>query len=177
MSAVRRVALVFVALLLCHATASAQARQRWTEQQAREWYARQPWLVGANYNPASAINTLEMWQADSFDPKRIDLELGWAENLGMNTMRVFLHDLLWQDPEGFKRRLDQFLSIAAKHKIRPILVLFDSVWDPNPKLGKQRAPRPGVHNSGWVQAPGKERLEDRAHWDTLKPYVMGILKR
>jgi hypothetical protein len=68
-----------------------------------------------------------MWQADSFDPKRIDLELGWAEGLGMNTMRVFLHDLLWQqDAEGFKRRLDQFLTIAAKHKIKPMFVLFDS---------------------------------------------------
>src|SRR4051795_4870201 len=106
MSAVRRVALVFVSLLLCHAAAAAQA-QRGSEQKARDWYAKQPWLVGSNYNPASAINQLEMWQADSFDPKQIDLELGWAEGLGMNTMRVFLHDLLWQqDAEGFKRRLD-----------------------------------------------------------------------
>src|SRR5918911_1995634 len=161
MSAVRRVALVFVALLLCHATASAQARQRWTEQQAREWYARQPWLVGANYNPASAINSLEMWQADSFDPKRIDLELGWAESLGMNTMRVTLHDLLWQqDAEGFKKRIDQFLTIAAKHKIKPMFVLFDSCWDPFPQLGRQREPKPGVHNSGWMQAPGVKALQD-----------------
>ena len=90
------VQLIFVWLLLA-ATVLAQTG-RWSEQQARDWYARQPWLVGSNYNPASAINQLEMWQADSFDPKRIDLELGWAASLGMNTMRVYLHDLLWQDP-------------------------------------------------------------------------------
>ena len=66
--------------------------------------AKQPWLVGSNYIPATAINELEMWQADSFDPQRIDLELGWAEGLGMNTMRVFLHDLLWQqDAAGFRQ--------------------------------------------------------------------------
>src|SRR5690242_563405 len=155
----RRITQIFFLIALLAVTILAQ--EKWSEQQARDWYAKQPWLVGSNYNPATAINQLEMWQADSFDPKRIDLELGWAESLGMNTMRVFLHDLLWQDPEGFKRRLDQFLTIAAKHKIKPMFVLFDSVWDPDPKLGKQRAPRPGVHNSGWVQSPGRAALQDQ----------------
>jgi hypothetical protein len=90
----RRLVQLIVVWLLLAVTALAQA-QRWSEQKARDWYAQQPWLIGSNYNPASAINQLEMWQADSFDPKRIDLELGWAEGLGMNTMRVYLHDLLW----------------------------------------------------------------------------------
>src|ERR1700747_2367076 len=89
--------------------AQTQPTSRWTAEQANRWYAEQPWLVGSNYIPADAINQLEMWQASTFDPKRIDKELGWAEGLGMNTMRVFLHDLLWkEDPEGFKTRIDQF---------------------------------------------------------------------
>src|SRR2546421_10323056 len=93
---------------------------RWPQRRAVQWYANQPWLVGSNYIPASAINELEMWQADPFDPKRIDLELGGAEGLGMNTMRVFLHDLLWkQDKEGFKRRIDTFLGLCDKHQIKP----------------------------------------------------------
>ncbi|MGC1616114.1 MAG: hypothetical protein WA736_15630 [Candidatus Acidiferrum sp.] len=149
---------------------------RWTEQQASDWYARQPWLVGSNYIPSTAINELEMWQADTFDPKRIDQELGWAQSLGLNTMRVFLHDLLWkQDPISFKKRIDIFLNIARKHKIRPIFVLFDSCWDPNPELGKQRAPRPGVHNSGWVQSPGADALKDAAEYPRLEAYVKGVV--
>jgi hypothetical protein len=165
-----------VLLLLLFLVASIAAQEKWSEQQARDWYAKQSWLVGANYNPASAINQLEMWQADSFDPKRIDLELGWAEGLGMNTMRVFLHDLLWQqDAEGFKRRLDQFLTIAARHRIKPMFVLFDSVWDPDAKLGKQRAPRPGVHNSGWVQSPNRTTLQDPAAAPHLEAYVKGVV--
>src|SRR5579864_9142473 len=116
-------------------TAAAQT-PRWTEQKANDWYAQQPWLVGSNYIPKSAINELEMWQDASFDPTGIDTELGWAEGMGMNTMRVFLHDLLWeQDAPGFQKRLDQFLTIAARHHIRPLLVLFDSCWDPRPHLG------------------------------------------
>jgi hypothetical protein len=165
-----------VLLLVLLAAASIAAQEKWSEQQARDWYAKQAWLVGSNYNPASAINQLEMWQADSFDPKRIDLELGWGESLGMNTMRVFLHDLLWQqDPEGFKRRLDQFLTIAAKHKIKPMFVLFDAVWDPDAKLGKQHEPRPGVHNSGWVQSPNRTTLQDPSAYPQLEAYVKGVV--
>jgi hypothetical protein len=171
--------ILIIALLLAQLSSPSVAQQqqtRWSEQQAKAWYAQQPWLVGSNYNPASAINQLEMWQADSFDPATIDKELGWAEGLGMNTMRVFLHDLLWtQDATGFKKRLDQFLRICAKHKIKPMLVLFDSVWDPHPELGKQRAPKPGVHNSGWVQSPGAKALQDPKQYARLEAYVKGIV--
>jgi len=138
--------------------------------------APDPWLVGSNYIPSNAINQLEMWQADTFDPQRIDTELGWAESLHMNTMRVFLHDLLWQqDPAGFRERVDTFLTIAHKHHIRPLFVLFDSCWDPNPHLGKQHAPTPGVHNSGWVQSPGARALDDPSQYPRLEAYVKGIV--
>jgi Cellulase (glycosyl hydrolase family 5) len=149
---------------------------RWTEEQANAWYAQQPWLVGANFLPSNAINQLEMWQAESFDPTTIDRELGWAEGLGMNTMRVFLHNLVWeQDPKGFDHRIDIFLSIAAKHHIRPMFVLLDSCWDPYPKLGPQHSPIPGVHNSGWVQAPGAEILSDPTQYSRIENYVKGVV--
>lgn len=149
---------------------------RWTEKKANDWYAQQPWLVGSNYIPRSAINELEMWQEATFNPEQIDQELGWAESLGMNTMRVFLQDLLWQqDADGFKKRIDQFLTIAAKHHIRPLFVLFDSCWDPLPHLGPQHPPIPGVHNSGWVQSPGAVALGDLKQHARLKAYVQGVV--
>lgn len=160
--------------IVCH-PASAQD-SRWTAERANQWYSQQPWLVGANFLPSDAVNELEMWQADTFDPKEIDRELGWAQGIGMNTMRVFLHNLPWeQDSSGFRQRIDQFLTISSAHHIRPIFVLFDSCWDPNPKLGPQRPPIPGVHNSGWVQAPGKAILVDPAQYARLKTYVEGVV--
>jgi hypothetical protein len=151
-------------------------RAGWSEQQANEWYAGQPWLVGSNYVPRSASNQLEMWQAETFDPIEIEQELAWAEELGMNTMRVFLHDLLWQqDSIGFQRRIDQFLVIADRHQIRPMFVFFDSVWDPAPELGPQRPPIPGVHNSRWVQSPGASALADSAQYHRLKAYLGGVI--
>ena len=158
------------------AVPSGAAAERWTEGRAAQWYAAQPWLVGANYSPASAINQIEMWQADTFDAAAIDKELGWAAAIGMNTMRVFLHDLVWQqDAAGYRTRIDRFLQIADKHGIRTMFVLFDSVWDPNPQLGRQRAPKPGVHNSGWMQGPGAAALQDTAQHARLEAYVKGVV--
>src|ERR1700758_5513262 len=163
-------------VLLTSIATGLHAQDRWTEEQANAWYARQPWPVGANFLPSTAINELEMWQAETFDTATIDRELGWAEGIGMNTMRVFLHNLLWeQDPEGFKKRIDEFLTIAARHHIRPIFVLFDSCWDPFPKLGPQHPPIPGVHNSGWVQAPGAKILADSSQYPQLESYVKGVV--
>jgi hypothetical protein len=167
---------VLLFLVLVSVLSLSAQTTRWSEQKANDWYVQQPWLVGSNYIPDDAINELEMWQADTFNPDQIDKELGWAEGLGMNTMRVFLHDLLWQqDAPGFQKRLDQFLAIASRHRIRPLLVLFDSCWDPKPKLGRQRAPKPGVHNSGWVQSPGAKALADAKQVPRLKAYVQGVV--
>lgn len=144
----------------------------WTAAQAGSWYKTQPWLVGANFIPSTAINQLEMWQAETFDTATIDKELGLAASLGMNTIRVFLHDLLYQnDKEGFYRRMETFLRIAEKHGIKALLVFFDSCWDPFPKAGKQRAPRPFTHNSGWVQSPGQYALRDTTQYKRLENYV------
>lgn len=147
-------------------------REIWTKEQANTWYAKQPWYVGANFYPSTAINQLEMFQADTFDPATIDRELAWAESIGMNVMRVYLHDLLYQqDPEGFFKRLDQYLALADKHHIKTLFVLFDSCWDPFPALGRQRAPKPHVHNSGWVQSPGQKVLQDATQYPRLEKYV------
>ena len=148
----------------------------WDAQKAEVWYGRQGWLVGANFIPSTAINQLEMWQAETFDPKTIDRELGLAQSIGMNTMRVYLHYLPWQqDAAGFRKRMNQYLTIATKHRIKTIFVLFDDCWNPEPKLGPQPAPQPGVHNSGWVQCPGFNQVTDQTVWPVLENYVKDII--
>lgn len=153
------------------------AQTRWTPQKANAWYRQQPWLTGCNYLPVTAINQLEMWQAETFDTATIDKEVALAESIGFTTLRVFLHDQLWQqDAGGFIKRIDIFLRICARHGISPILVFFDSCWDPFPQTGKQREPQPGLHNSGWVQSPGAFLLTDSTKYGQLKQYVKGIIR-
>ena len=150
--------------------------QRWSPAKANAWYGAQPWLVGANYIPSDASNQFEMFQAETFNPGLIDTELALAAGIGMNTMRVFLHDQLWQqDAPGLIHRFGRFLHIAASHGINIMPVLFDSCWDPYPHTGPQDAPRPGIHNSRWAQSPGADRLADPACEPALRDYAEGFV--
>jgi hypothetical protein len=95
----------------------------------------------------------------------------------MNSLRVFLHDLPWQqDPKAFLARVEQFLAIAHRHGLGTMFVFFDSCWHPFPRLGQQPEPVPGVHNSGWVQSPGRAVLENEKEWPRLEDYVRGFVQ-
>jgi hypothetical protein len=152
--------LALVISFLSASIASAQTAQ-WSAGAASDWYARQPWIIGANYIQSNTVNQIEMWQSDTFDGDRIDMELGWAERLGINTLRVSLAEIVWEhDPGGLQSRMGKLLKIAEKHKMKVIFVLFDSSGDPYPETGHQRQPKPGVRNSLWVQSPGAKGLTD-----------------
>ncbi len=156
---------------------STQRHAQWTPEQAQAWYARHDWIVGCNFTPSTAVNQLEFWQADTFDLPTIDRELGYAESIGMNAVRAYLHDIAYEeDPAGFKHRMGEFLNVAAKHHIQPIFVFFDDCWSPEPRPGHQPAPLKGVHNSGWVRSPA----DSKRHWPVdeprLKKYVTDVLQ-
>ncbi len=147
---------------------------RWSEEKIQKWYDNQHWLVGCNYIPATAINQIEMWSADTFDPEQIDKELSWAHELGFNTLRVFLSSVVWQnDAAGMKKRMDDFLNICGKYSIRPMFVFFDDCWNPESAYGKQPEPKLGVHNSGWVQDPSCSLRKDTL---TLYPFLQEYVK-
>jgi hypothetical protein len=147
----------------------------WTAEKANAWYAQHKWINGSDFIPSTAINQLEMWQADTFDPATIDRELGYAEGIGFNAMRVFLHSVVWkEDSKGFKERINKYLEIADKHHIQTIFVFFDDCWNPDPKPGKQPEAKPGVHNSGWMKDPGLSWTNPN-DFSVLKSYVEDIL--
>ena len=165
-----------ILLLLIISIATIAQSKIWTKQQANDWYKKQGWLVGADFLPSTAINQLEMWQAETFDSATIDRELGWAHNIGMNVMRVYLHDLAWQeDPEGFKNRMNRYLAISTKNQIKTLFTIFDDCWNPDPAIGKQPDPKPGIHNSGWVRSPSKTVHDDATQWTYLEKYVKDVL--
>jgi len=168
--------LIITIFISCTTKTPDTVNERWSEEKANEWYEEKGWLIGSNYNSSTAINQLEMWQEKDFNPEVIDRELKWAADLGFNSMRVYLHDLVWkEDPEGFLERIEQYLEIAESHDIGTMFVLFDGVWDPYPELGDQPEPVPHVHNSGWVQSPAADVLADTSQWDDLEDYVKGVV--
>jgi hypothetical protein len=173
--------LIFTSVIMMSCThqsakQESDVRDVWTKEQANEWYKQWGWLRGCDFIPSTAINQLEMWQAETFDPATIDKELGWAEGIGMNCMRVYLHHVAWEvDKAGFKERINQYLTIADNHHIATIFVLFDDCWNPTYSAGKQPEPKPGVHNSGWVRDPGDLLHQDSLLITELEIYVKDIL--
>lgn len=150
---------------------------RWSEGKITYWYQRYTWIVGCNYIPSTAVNQLEMWQGETFDPETIERELRWASGLGFNTIRVYLHDLAWvADPDGFRTRINKFLDIAQGQKLQTIFVLLDDCWNPNPIQGPQPAPVAGVHNSGWLQSPGAKIVNDSDLWPRVERYVKDVVR-
>ncbi|HEY9533696.1 MAG TPA: 1,4-beta-xylanase [Mucilaginibacter sp.] len=181
MKAIKNLVLTGALCVLSAVTVNAQSKSAvkekiWSAAKANQWYSQHRWIAGANFIPSNAINQLEMWQADTFDPKTIDRELGYAEGIGFNAMRVFLHSVAYtEDPKGFKSRVSQYLAIANKHHIQTIFVFFDDCWNNDPKPGKQPAVKVGIHNSGWMQDPGVPALKNPKEMGILEHYVKDVL--
>lgn len=158
---------------------------RWSVGRIKAWYSAMPWLVGANYLPSAKINAIDMWQASTWDARAIARELKLAQSIGYNTLRVFLHPLVWEDDEqGLYRRMDRFLAMAARTGIRPSFVFFDDCHYPYAALGPQPLPVPAFHNSGWVNSPDRELAERYARGAAnagetaaLKGYVQRTIAR
>ncbi len=171
-------AILFLLLIVATYPSKAQpvSSQKWPVKKAQQWSQDHAWIIGCNYIPRTAINPIEMWQEASFDPKTIDQELGWAQDIGFNTVRVFLHYLVWaRSPGDYKKRINTFLQIADSHHIKTMFVMWDDVWGKNPDLGPQPKPVPGIHNSGWVQNPGLSQRTDKALYPVFKAYIQDII--
>ena len=156
----------------------AMEENRWSAEKAWEWYQKIPWLCGINFLPSTAVNTTEMWQAETFDLETIDRELKLAGEIGFNTCRVFVQFLVWEkDPKGMLQRMDQFLEIASRRGLSTMVTLFDdcAFSGKQPYLGKQDDPVPGVHNSGWTPSPGHQRAVDQSVWPRLEEYVHSVV--
>lgn len=166
------------AILLPVMSMAAPRNGRWSEDKANNWYYSQDWAVGCDYIVSNAINQIEMWQESTFSPELIDKELAVAEELGFNTVRLFLHDLVYQaDPSGFKSRISKVLDICEAHGIKVVMTFFTNggKFD-NVSLGTQPDPTPGVHNPEWRQTPGAQVVNDPSQWGRLEKYVKDILK-
>ena len=153
-------------------------RGRWSEEAAAAWYSARPWLCGCNFLPSTAVNFIDMWQAASFDPETIERELGWARDIGFNSLRTNLPFDVWRaDRNGLVERIDRFLSIAAANGMSTMLCLMDDCGfsGDGPTLGVQPDPVPGVHNSRAAASPGRGVVMAPSAWAGVEAYVRDLV--
>ena len=157
---------------------SAQPGERWSEEKANAWYESMEWPVGCDYVPAYAGNQIQMWQSSTWDPEVIDRELGWAEQLGFNSLRIFLHDKVWKaEREAFFSHVDEFLKIADSHGMTCLVTLFTNGGSEQRYVGEEISPVPGIHNSIWAQTPGESVVNNPEKWNQVKEYEQDVLRR
>lgn len=152
--------------------------QQWRAERVRSWYAQQQWGCGFNYLPRTAVNWLEMWQEETFDPATLQQELSWARSYGYNCLRTNLPFTVWeQDRHGLIARIDHFLTIAHQHGLKVMLTLLDdcAFSGDEPFIGPQKPPIPGVHNSQGAGSPGREKVLNPACWPQIEAYVKDII--
>jgi len=153
--------------------------ERWTAERANAWYEQQPWMAGANYVPSDAVNNVEMWRKETFNPGLIRKELTWAAQAGINSLRVFLSYHVWKhEGDAFLDTFEAFLRIADEcgHTVMPILFddcAFDGGADP--VYGPQPEPIPNIHNSRWVPSPGQSVQDDPAQLASCKAYLDAVI--
>lgn len=111
---------------------------------------------------------MAIWK--DFKPELIDRELGYAQRLGLNAVRMFLQYVVYEaDPKLFLERLDRFVEIADKRGLQSMIVLFDSCFGEEPALEK-------ADSKMWVNNPGFSRIAAPG-WSRLENYASDVVKR
>jgi hypothetical protein len=122
------------------------------------------WMHGVNYTPSYAATDVETWL--EYDPEVIDRELGYAERIGVNCLRVFLQSLVYEHaPDEFLQRFDHFVTTADRHGLKVMPILFDSCFGVSPSLESQHM---------WVANPGPDRMS-REHFEALDAYARAVV--
>ena len=154
------------------------AESRWPEERIWRWWNDLGPIKGVNYIPRNAVNSIDFWLAETFDPDLIAEELQWARQAGYNALRVQLQYVVWaNDEDGFMDRLDTFLGLAQDQGLRVVPVLFDDLdraGEP-PVFGPQPPPAPNRHNSRWKPSPGAASVVDRSQWPSLESYIDAVV--
>lgn len=140
------------------------------------------WVQGAVFVPTNAVNQIQQWH--QYDHDINDREMYYAHLYGINLVRVYIHNLLWEyDRDNLLANMEDFLQIADKYGMKVEVVFFDDCWNDYPEFrpnGDYPAPVFGKHNSQWVEGPGdaykaKYNDADGVVKQKLEDYVKGVV--
>lgn len=82
-------------------------------------------IRGANYRGAGAANTTDYWL--HYGAAETERDLGYADRLQLNQLRVFVNHASWQaDPAGFRKNLVGLLRACNRHHIGLMITVGDT---------------------------------------------------
>jgi hypothetical protein len=81
-------------------------------------------IRGANYRGAGAANTTDYWL--HYGAAETERDLGYADRLQLNQLRVFVNHASWQDPAGFRKNLVDLVRACNHHHIGLMITVGDT---------------------------------------------------
>jgi len=113
-------------------------------------------MRGFNYNPVSAKNGDDKWI--HYNHAEVDRDMGYAERLKLNAVRMFLSYHAWQaDKVGYDEKLKDFVRTAFSHRIGVMFVVVDGPQGMMPDLFEESAkPKLRDYAQDLVRAVGQE---------------------
>ncbi len=159
----RRARIALTAAICFWITAAAGAFAAEPGDQARS-FGDFSWMHGLNYTPSYAATDVETWL--KYDREVIDREFDYAQQLGLNCVRVFLQSAVWEhEPERFLANFEDFLALADQHGLRVMPILFDSCFGVSPSLESSHI---------WVANPGPDRMTPE-HFPAMDAYAKAVV--
>ncbi len=130
-------------------------------------------IRGAVYFPARAYNAYQTYSL--FDAAVIDRDFGYAQQAGINALRMFVSPEFWAEEPGlFMERFEQVIALSAKHGIRVMPVLFeDCGTDNTPETRNSRDP----HTAICVCSPCRAVQADPSRWPEVYPFMDAFFAR
>ena len=140
---------------------------------------------GVNYVPSYSANPVQTWSADYvvYDKATVERELGYAQGIGLNAVRVFMHMFVWQaDRASFLARYDHFVGACDRKGIKPLVVVFDDDFFDVPGVNTTADIGPWLKTeaykkSKWMANPGLTMLAVGAaqDWVLADAYLADLL--
>lgn len=130
-------------------------------------------IRGAVYFPSRAYNAYQTWR--EMDADEIDRDFGYAQQAGINALRMFTSYEYWQEAgEEFFSRFEQVIALSVKHGIRIMPILFEDCGvDSTPEARASKDPRTAVCTC----SPCRAVQRDPARWIEVHPYVDAFFRR
>lgn len=129
-------------------------------------------LRGAVYYPSYALNAPQFWKW--YDHQLIDMEMGYAEKLGINAFRIWVSYEYWlEEPDHFEAGFKDFLELADAHGIKIMVSLFEGCGDSYDYNSVHTWSRVYTGDScGWaITSPTAAVYNNQSRWEEPKEFV------
>ena len=118
---IARYVLIIVLALATHTSLAQKGRPVWSKEEANEWYAKLPWMAGADRTSEAPLGALDQLMAGFASCEVVDLTVTLAEHL----------PAAWPTHMPFQRKVYNWFASRSEGQVQPVHSLtgpYQTAW-------------------------------------------------